>query len=163
MPALFVDRIVSASFISRGDTATPMKVTLVGVALNVALKIALFRPLGAPGLAIATAAGLWVKVAGVFALARRRGWTAPDPRFVATAAATLFASGALALVLTLADGPLIVALGRLPRFAREIRLLILAVIGVAVYFPALAAGLALTGATPSGLFGRAMRTLRLAR
>ena len=163
MPALFVDRIVSASFISRGDTATPMKVTLVGVALNVALKIALFRPLGAPGLAIATAAGLWVKVAGVFALARRRGWTAPDSRFVATAAATLFASGALALVLTLADGPLIVALGRLPRFAREIRLLILAVIGVAVYFPALAAGLALTGATPSGLFGRAMRTLRLAR
>ncbi len=39
MPALFVDRIVAASFLSRGDTATPMKVTLVGVALNVALKI----------------------------------------------------------------------------------------------------------------------------
>ena len=39
MPALFVDRIVSASFLSRGDTATPMKVTLVGVALNVALKV----------------------------------------------------------------------------------------------------------------------------
>ena len=87
-----------------------MKVTLVGVALNVALKIALFRPLGAPGLALATAAGLWVKVAGVFALARRRGWTAPDARFIATAAATLFASGALALALTLADGPLMAAL-----------------------------------------------------
>ena len=163
MPALFVDRIVSASFISRGDTATPMKVTLVGVALNVALKIVLFRPLGAPGLALATAAGLWVKVAGVFALARRRGWTAPDPRFMATAAATLFASGALALALALADEPLMAALAHLPRFAREIRLLILAVIGVAVYFPALAAGLALTGATPSGLLGRAMRTLRLTR
>ncbi len=71
MPALFVDRIVSASFLSRGDTATPMKVTLVGVALNVLLKIALYKPLGAPGLALATAAGLWVKVAGVYALARR--------------------------------------------------------------------------------------------
>ena len=64
MPALFVDRIVSASFLSRGDTSTPMKVTLVGVALNVLLKVALYRPLGAPGLALATAAGLWVKVAG---------------------------------------------------------------------------------------------------
>ena len=64
MPALFVDRIVAASFLSRGDTATPMKVTLVGVALNVLLKIALYKPLGAPGLALATAAGLWVKVAG---------------------------------------------------------------------------------------------------
>jgi putative peptidoglycan lipid II flippase len=163
MPALFVDRIVSASFLSRGDTATPMKVTLVGVALNVALKIALYRPLGAPGLALATAAGLWVKVAGVFALARVRGWTAPDSRFLATVAATVFASGALALALTLADAPLIAALAHLPRFAREVRLLMLAIIGVAVYFPALALGLSLTGVAPVGLVGRAMRMVRLAR
>ncbi len=162
MPALFVDRIVASSFLARGDTATPLKVTLVGVALNVALKIALYRPLGAPGLALATAAGLWVKVAGVFALARRRGWTAPDNRFFGTLAATIFASGVLALALTLADAPLISALAPL-RFARETRLLILTVIGVAVYFPALAAGLALTGATPVGLLSRAMRTLKLAR
>ncbi len=154
MPALFVDRIVSASFLSRGDTATPMKVTLVGVAVNVALKIALYQPLGAPGLALATAAGLWIKVIGVFTLARRRGWTAPDRRFVATAAATLCAAGALALALTLADAPLISLLAGLPRFAREIRLLILTAIGLAVYFPALAAGLWLTGATPQGLFRR---------
>jgi len=163
MPALFVDRIAASSFLARGDTATPLKVTLVGVALNVALKIALYRPLGAPGLALATAAGLWVKVVGVYALARRRGWTAPDSRLVATAAATFFASGALALALTLADAPLMSALAGLPRFAREARLAILAVIGVAVYFPSLAAGLALTGAMPDGLLWRAARTLRLAR
>ena len=53
---LFVDRIVSASFLSRGDTATPLKVTLVGVALNVALKIALFGRSG------------------------RRDWRSPPPR-----------------------------------------------------------------------------------
>ena len=42
------------------------------------------RLLGAPGLALATAAGLWIKVACVAALARlRRGWTAPDPRLLA--------------------------------------------------------------------------------
>ena len=163
LPAVFGDRIVSASFLSRGDTATPMKVTLVGVALNVALKVALYRPLGAPGLALATAAGMWLKVAGVFTLAFRRGWAAPDWRFIATVAATLFASGALALALTLADAPLAAALSVLPRFQRETRLVILAMIGVAVYFPALAAGLALTGASPEGLIGRALRTLRLAR
>jgi putative peptidoglycan lipid II flippase len=163
MPALFVDRIVSASFLSRGDTATPMKVTLVGVALNVALKVALYKPLGAPGLALATAAGLWVKVAGVYALARRRGWTAPDRGFIATVAATVFAAGALALALTLADPALTAALAPLPRFAREARLLILAVIGVAVYFPALGLALALTGAIPAGLLARAMRMLRLVR
>ena len=161
MPALFVDRIVSASFLSRGDTATPMKVTLVGVAVNVALKIALYRPLGAPGLALGTAAGLWIKVIGVFVLARRRGWSAPDRRFIATAAATLCAAGALALALALADAPLIALLSGLPRFAREVRLLILAAIGVGVYFPALGVGLWLTGAAPPDSLGRTLRALKL--
>ena len=159
MPALFVDRIVAASFLSRGDTATPMKVTLVGVALNVALKIALYRPLGAPGLALATAAGLWVKVIGVFALAYRRGWTAPDARLVATVAATLFASGALALTLAFADGALIHALAGI-RFSREIRLLLLAAIGALVYFGALGGGLGVAGAAPKALAARALRPFR---
>ena len=161
--ALFVDRITAASFLSRGDTATPMKVTLVGVAVNVALKIALFRPLGAPGLALATAAGLWIKVAGVFTLARRRGWTAPDSRLAATAAATLFAAGALALALTLADGPLVSITGHLPHFGREARLAALTVIGVVVYFAALGAGLSLTGAGPANLIGRTLGAFRAAR
>jgi putative peptidoglycan lipid II flippase len=140
-----------------------MKVTLVGVALNVLLKVALYRPLGAPGLALATAAGLWVKVLGVFAVARRRGWTAPDSRFIATAAATVFACGALALAMTLADPPLISAFARLPRFAREARLAALAAIGVPVYFGALAAGLATSGAAPADLVGQTMRRLGLRR
>ncbi len=163
MPALFVDRITAASFLSRGDTATPLKVTLVGVAVNVALKIALFRPLGAPGLALATAAGLWIKVAGVFGLARRRGWTAPDGRLLATASATLFAAGALALALILADGLLVALVGRLPRFAREARLLGLIAIGGFVYFAALGFGLWLTGAAPAAPLRRVRRALRLAR
>ncbi len=162
MPALFVDRIVAASFLARGDTATPMKVTLVGVALNVALKILLYRPLGAPGLALATAAGLWLKVAGTYALARRRGLTAADDQFIGAAAATLFAAGALALALTLADPGLSSALAHI-RFSREIRLMLLGAIGVLVYFPALALGLGLAGAAPGGWLGRALRAARLAR
>jgi putative peptidoglycan lipid II flippase len=163
MPALLVDRIVTASFLSRGDTATPLRVTLVGVVVNVALKIALFRPLGAPGLALATAAGLWIKVVGVFALARRRGWTAPNAELLATAAAALFAAGALALALTLADGPLLTLTAHLPRFGREARLAALTVIGTVVYFGVLGLGLWLTGAMPAPLLRRARRALRLAR
>ena len=163
MPALFIDRIAAASFLSRGDTATPLRVTLIGVAVNVGLKIALFRPLGAPGLALATAVGLWVKVVGVLGLAQRRGWTAPDERLFATAAATLFAAGALALALTLFDGPLMALMAHLPRFAREARLAALTVIGAAVYFAALGAGLMLTHAMPADLVKRARRALGLAR
>ena len=148
---------------SRGDTATPLKVTLVGVAVNVALKIALFRPLGAPGLALATAAGLWIKVAGVFALARRRGWTAPDARLLATAAATLFAAGALALALTLPTGRSSRSwrICRASLAKRELAALI--AIGAAVYFSALGVGLWLTRAMPAAFLKRARRALRLAR
>ena len=85
MPALFVDRIVAASFLSRGDTATPLKVTLVGVAINV----------GAEGRAVPPArrAGPRARDRGrtlgegdrrLRAGARRRGWTAPDARLIAT-------------------------------------------------------------------------------
>ncbi len=162
MPALFVDRIVAASFLARGDTATPMKVTLVGVALNVTLKILLYRPLGAPGLALATAAGLWLKVAGTYTLARRRGWTAPDDKFLGAAAATVFAAGALALALTLADPALMTLLAHV-RFGREIRLGLLATLGVAVYFPMLAVGLGLTGAAPAGSLRRAFSAMRRTR
>jgi len=102
-------------------------------------------------------------VIGVFALARRRGWTAPNAELLATAAAALFAAGALALALTLADGPLLTVTAHLPRFAREARLATLTVIGTVVYFGALGLGLWLTGAMPAALLRRTRRALRLAR
>jgi hypothetical protein len=82
---------------------------------------------------------------------------------LATAAATLFAAGALALALTLADGPLMALVAHLPRFAREARLAGLIAIGGAVYFLALGAGLWLTRAMPATLLRRALRVLRLVR
>jgi hypothetical protein len=82
---------------------------------------------------------------------------------LATAAATLFAAGALALALTLFDGPLVALMAHLPRFAREARLAALTAIGGAVYFLALGAGLWLTRAMPAALLKRAQRALRLVR
>ena len=42
-------RVLSATFLSRGDTATPVKALAVGVAVNVALKIVLMKPLAQVG------------------------------------------------------------------------------------------------------------------
>ena len=126
MPALFVDRIVSSSFLARGDTATPLKVTLVGVALNVASRSRSTSRSARQAWRSRPPPASGSRLLGVFTLAFRRGWAVPDARFLATAAATLFACGALALALTLANAPLISALMHLPRFARETRLLILA-------------------------------------
>ena len=52
LPVVLI-RSAVASFQARGDTRTPMFASLIGVALNVALKVALFQPFGAVGLATA--------------------------------------------------------------------------------------------------------------
>ena len=112
-------------------------VALVGVVVNVALKIALFRPLGAPGLALATAAGLWIKVAGVFVLAWRRGWSAPDARLVATFAVAIASFHVVEMP---------IRRGALRR-SREMRIeviLITAVVLVAAFFQSTAAALPAT-------------------
>ena len=53
-------RSVTATFLARGDTATPVKALFVSVAVNVALKIALMGSLAQVGLALATSAGVWI-------------------------------------------------------------------------------------------------------
>ena len=53
-------RSAVATFFARGDTATPVKAALTGVAVNVALKIALMGSLAQVGLALATAVGAWI-------------------------------------------------------------------------------------------------------
>jgi len=76
IPVLLI-RSVVASFFARGDTTTPVIASLTALALNVVLKIVLVGPLGAAGLALATAIGAWINFGILYALALRRGWTKP--------------------------------------------------------------------------------------
>ena len=84
-----------ASFQARGDTTIPMIASLTAVALNVALKIFLYQPLGAPGLALATALGAWINFGILVFLALRAGAMRPNAVLTKVAAASLV--GALAL------------------------------------------------------------------
>ena len=56
-------RSVTAAFLSRGDTTTPVKALFVAVAVNVALKILLMDRYAQVGLAFATSAGAWINLA----------------------------------------------------------------------------------------------------
>src|SRR6201746_2645138 len=64
-------RSAVATFYARKDTATPVKAALTGVAVNVALKIALVGSLAQVGLALATAAGAWINLLLVLGFAVR--------------------------------------------------------------------------------------------
>ncbi|CAM5191572.1 multidrug transporter MurJ [Bosea thiooxidans] len=99
LPAIVLIRTQVSAFQSRGDTTTPMLVALAAIACNLALKLLLWRSWGAPGLALATAAGAWINLLALFVLARRRGWTQPDRRLPGFAAIVCIAAaicGALA-------------------------------------------------------------------
>ena len=55
-------RSAVATFYARKDTATPVKAALTGIAVNVALKVALMGSLAQIGLALATAVGAWINL-----------------------------------------------------------------------------------------------------
>ncbi len=96
-------RSVSATFLARGDTATPVKAALIAVAVNVAFKLALMGPLAQVGLALATSIGAWTNFLLVIRFARRADLIALDPALARSAGRLALAGVVLAIALWLAE------------------------------------------------------------
>src|SRR5262249_12416061 len=94
-------RSVTATFLARGDTATPVKAALWAVAVNVAFKILLMGPLAQVGLALATSIGAWVNFALVVAFAWRERRIAFEGELMRSVARLIAAGLALAVALWL--------------------------------------------------------------
>ena len=97
-------RSLTATFLARGDTATPVKAALTAVGVNVVFKFLLMAPLAQVGLALATSIGAWINFVLVVWFAGRAGHLAIDPRLRSTAARLGAAGCVLACVLWLAQG-----------------------------------------------------------
>src|ERR1700761_719730 len=67
-------RSAVATFYARKDTATPVKASLTGLAINMGLKLLLMGSLAQMGLALATAIGAWVNLLLVLFFAVRAGF-----------------------------------------------------------------------------------------
>lgn len=139
LPAIVLIRSQVSSFQARGDTTTPMLVSLAAIAANVVLKLLLWRDFGAPGLAFATAAGAWINLAALYGLALKRGWTDPDRGLPGLILIVGVAAGFAGLAARLLATPLY---GALAGFAFEPRLIALAILGLlaAVVYGAIALG-----------------------
>jgi putative peptidoglycan lipid II flippase len=126
-------RSAVATFYARKDTATPVKSALTGIAVNLALKLALVGSLAQIGLALATAVGQWVNLLLVMGFAIRRGFLAMDRAFVQSLAK--FAAAGLILAATLWGASRASAhwIATLPTARDEIALLMLVVVGAVVY------------------------------
>jgi putative peptidoglycan lipid II flippase len=123
------------------------------VAVNVALKLMLFRPFGAPGLAFATAIGAWINLVLLVVFALRRGTMQFDDVFTRSAFVTAAGAVVLANVGLWGRAPLESLLGGL-RFANEIALVSLTLAGGLVYCGFLLFGLRALGIRFADFSGR---------
>ena len=126
-------RSAVATFYARKDTATPVKAALSGVAVNVALKIALVGSLAQIGLALATAVGAWVNLLLVVLFAVRREFFVFDRAFLASLAKFAVAGMVLAAALWLTARWAASALAGQTSLRDETALGILIVTGIVVY------------------------------
>jgi putative peptidoglycan lipid II flippase len=126
-------RAVSATFLARGDTATPVRALAVSVAINVALKIMLMDRYAQVGLAFATSIGVWVNFGLLVWFAARRGLISFDDRLRSTVTRLGLSGLALATALFFAAGPVTRFCEMFGAFRFVTALGILAMLGAAVY------------------------------
>src|SRR5579872_2220046 len=126
-------RSAVATFYARRDTATPVKAALIGVTVNVALKVALVGSLAQVGLALATAVGAWINLLLVIGFAIRAGFLHFDSTLLRSiwkfAACGVVLGAALWLTMKLSA----TYLSALSAFRDETTFLLLILIGALVY------------------------------
>lgn len=153
LPAFVLIRSLLPGFYAREDTATPVRIAVIAVLANIALKLMLMGLLQQVGLALATAASAWLNAALLALALRRRGRLVLDRRLTRSLAPLGAASIGMVIALRLA------LIGLAPLFEapalalRVAALTILILVGLAVFF-----GLALGfGAVDRTLVTRVLR------
>ena len=138
--AIVLIRSATASFLARGDTRTPMVVTLVSFVFNIGLKLLLFQPFGAVGLASATAVGCWINLGLLVYLAIRRDEMRPDMQLGRIGASVAVAAFVLAVFSLIGPSFGWAVFGGFAHLQIELTMALTAVLGAVIY------GVALVGA-----------------
>ena len=99
LPAFVLVRVLQPRFFAEEDMHTPLRFTVVAVALNTALSLALFRPLGHVGIALATSVAAWANAALLCRALWRRGLWRADARLNTRLPRALLAAGSMAAAL----------------------------------------------------------------
>jgi putative peptidoglycan lipid II flippase len=132
IPFVLIRSAVS-TFYARKDTATPVKASLTGLAVNVVLKLLLMGSLAQVGLALATAVGAWINLLLVLGFAVARGYLEFNSALKGSLVKYAITGLVLAGVLWLTAGFASTQLADLGRFRDEAVLAVLIVVGAIVY------------------------------
>jgi len=126
-------RSAVATFYARKDTATPVKASLMGLTINMGLKLLLMGAFAQIGLALATAVGAWVNLLMVLTFAARAGYLEFNRQLTQSFARFALCGVVLAAALWFTARFTATHLGDLTRFRDETTLLVLIGVGAAVY------------------------------
>ncbi|WP_291299302.1 murein biosynthesis integral membrane protein MurJ [Elioraea sp.] len=99
LPAFVLVKVFAPGFFARGDTATPVKIAVGCVALNLALNLALIGPFAHVGIALATGIAAWVNAGLLALLLVRQGRWRADARLASRAVRITLAAAAMGCVL----------------------------------------------------------------
>lgn len=103
VPAFVLLRILQPAFFARDDTKTPMKYSLISVAVNIALGVSLFPLIGLAGVAVATSTAAWITVLQMAWALWKRDVYRPTRRALSKMARITAASAIMGLALAAAS------------------------------------------------------------
>src|SRR5437868_6749750 len=132
IPFVTIRSAVSA-FYARKDTATPVKASLAGLAVNLLLKIVLMGSLAQVGLALATAVGAWINLLLVLGFSVRAGYLDVDRAWLKSFAKFVAIGIGLGAVLWLTRHFAPPYFAQQARFRDETLLVLLMAVGAFVY------------------------------
>jgi putative peptidoglycan lipid II flippase len=134
LPAFVLVKVLVPAFFARGDTSMPVRIGIAAVALNLALNVALMRPLGFLGPPLASSVASWFNAAALAWVLRRRGHLVLDRDLRRAAPRMLLAGLVMAAVLVLFQTEALPLLAALPmRGTRVLGLAVLVGLGLACY------------------------------
>lgn len=142
LPAYVLVKALAPGFFGRYDTATPVKISVVALVVNVVFALILMRTYGHVGIALATSLSAWINAGALGIVLFRRGHFIPDKRLLRRLPRIVFAVSLMAVVLWFGQmaleetvGPIFgsdgVAAG--PEWIRAIGLASLVVAGVGAF------------------------------
>lgn len=80
LPAYVLIKALAPGFFGRQDTATPVKISVSAMVVNIVLNLILMGPLGHVGIAVATALSAWLNAGLLWLVLKRRGHLVVDAR-----------------------------------------------------------------------------------
>lgn len=103
LPAYVLIKALAPGFFARGDTATPVKIAIAAMVINVVAAVALMQIFAHAGIALATAISAWVNAVLLFSFLVRKGYFRPDPRLISRTPRIIVAAVVMAVAIHYAE------------------------------------------------------------